>query len=68
MKTKKPPSDLSAVDLIKYLNGRRGWHGSQYRSLCGEWLRKAKIRKQALAELAKDISSTNSVLTQPDIV
>lgn len=53
-KTKKHPSDLSAVDLIKYLNGRRGWHGSQYRSLCGEWLRKAEIRKQALRDLAAD--------------
>ena len=59
MKTKKHPSDLSAVDLIKYLNGRRGWHGKQYRSLCGAWLRKAEIRKQALAELANDIPSTN---------
>jgi len=54
MKAKKHPSDLSAVDLIKYLNGRKGWHGSQYRSLCGEWLRKAEIRKQALRELAED--------------
>jgi hypothetical protein len=54
MKTKENPSDLSSVDLIKYLNGRRGWHGSQYRSLCGEWLRKADIRRQALREVADD--------------
>jgi hypothetical protein len=54
MKTKKHPSDLSAADLIKYLNGRRNWHGNQYRSLCGEWLRKAEIRKQALNELASE--------------
>jgi hypothetical protein len=54
MKTKGHPSDLSAVDFIKYLNGRRGWHGSQYRSLCGEWLGKADIRRQALRELADD--------------
>jgi hypothetical protein len=54
MKTEKNPSDLSAADLIKYLNGRRNWHGNQYRSLCGEWLRKAEIRKQALNELASE--------------
>jgi hypothetical protein len=63
MKTKKHPSDLNAVDLIKYLNGRRGWHGSQYRSLCGEWLRKAEIRKQALEELSKDIIQPNKEIT-----
>jgi hypothetical protein len=82
MKTKKHPSDLSAVDLIKYLNGRRNWHGNQYRSLCGEWLRKSEIRKQALNELASEWEENgfgsvaselrnslhNSVLTQPDIV
>ena len=50
-KKKASPSDMGAVDLIKYLNGRRGWHGSQYRSLCGEWLRKAEIRRQALQSL-----------------
>jgi hypothetical protein len=54
MKAKKHPSDLTAFDLIKYLNGRRGWHGSQYRSLCGEWLRKAGVKKQALEELATE--------------
>jgi len=53
-KTKKHPSDLSAVDLIKYLNGRRCWHGNQYRSVCGEWLRKAEIRRDALRELASE--------------
>jgi hypothetical protein len=53
-KTKAAPSEMSAADLIKYLNGRRGWHGSQYRSLCGEWLSKADIKRQALRELAAD--------------
>lgn len=52
MRTTTIPSELSAADLIKYLNGRKNWHGKQYRSLCGEWLRKAEIKKQALRELA----------------
>jgi hypothetical protein len=60
-KTKAAPSDMSAADLIKYLNGRRGWHGSQYRSLCGEWLRKADIKRQALRELAADSLHNASV-------
>lgn len=59
MKMKKHPSDLSAADLIKYLNGRRGWHGNQYRSVCGEWLRKAEIRRQALRELAAESRHNN---------
>lgn len=59
MKTKIQPSDMSAADLIKYLNGRRGWHGKQYRAICGEWLRKAEIKRQALRELAAESSSQN---------
>lgn len=38
--SKPRPTDLTPIELIKYLNGRTGWHGNQYRSLCGEWLRK----------------------------
>lgn len=54
MNTKTMPSELSSADFIKYLNSQKGWHGKQYRSLCGEWLRKAEIKKQALRELAAD--------------
>ena len=54
LRPKKKPSDMSAADLIKYLNGRRGWHGNQYRSVCGEWLHNAEIKRQALRELAAD--------------
>ena len=60
-KKKASPSDLSAVDLIKYLNGRRGWHGNQYRSLCGEWLQKAETKRQALRELAEDSFTTAKI-------
>lgn len=63
---KKPaPSEMSATDLIKYLNGRRGWHGNQYRSVCGEWLRKAEIKRQALRELAAE-SLHNAESIHPD--
>lgn len=48
MKTKTMPSELSAADLIKYLNSRKGWHGKQYRALCGQWLRKAESEKEIL--------------------
>lgn len=33
-------TDLDAEGLIKHLNSRKGWHGHQYRALCGDWLRK----------------------------
>lgn len=36
----KPLSELDAVRFIKFLNGRRGWHGNMYRSACGRWLAK----------------------------
>jgi hypothetical protein len=26
------------IQFIRMLNGARGWHGNQYRSLCGKWL------------------------------
>lgn len=32
--------DMSAEELIKFLNSRKGWHGNQYRSACGKWLEK----------------------------
>jgi len=45
MKCEIKPSDLDAVDFIKYLNSRKNWHGKQYRSLCGQWLEKNKSKK-----------------------
>jgi hypothetical protein len=57
---KVSPSDLSAADLIKYLNGRKYWHGNQYRSLCGDWLRKDQIKQtkiyQAQAALTTSLT------------
>ena len=38
-KTMKP-TDLPAPEFIKYLNARKGWHGKQYRTICGQWLQK----------------------------
>lgn len=32
------PSHLSPVEFIKFLNARKGWHGNQYRTACGQWL------------------------------
>jgi hypothetical protein len=29
---------MTPIDFIKYLNGRKGWHGKQYRAACGRWL------------------------------
>jgi hypothetical protein len=30
--------NLYAVEFIKFLNARKGWHGNQYRTACGQWL------------------------------
>lgn len=40
------PSELPAVDFIKFLNARKGWHGKQYRTLCGQWLAKHQKRNE----------------------
>jgi hypothetical protein len=39
MKTPPPNlAEMSAVDLIKFLNGVRGWHACEFKRQCALWI------------------------------
>lgn len=44
---------MTAEELIKHLNSRKGWHGNQYRTACGRWLEKNKPKSIPVLEEEK---------------